>query len=149
MPKLRFSLFTDSAYDISSMRVIKQILKWIFGVAFILAGVLHFIYVDFYLKIMPPFLPAPMFLIRLSGVFEIVLGVLFLIPKFTRLAAFGLIALLFAVFPANTYMATNANLFPEFSQTALYARLPLQFVLIAVIFWFTRRDADGERKTEK
>ncbi len=121
------------------MHIIKQILKWFFGIAFVLAGALHFIYAGFYLKIMPPFLPAPMFLIRLSGVFEIVLGVLFLIPKFTRLAAYGLIALLIAVFPANIYMATNAEMFPEFSQRALYARLPLQFVLMALIYWLARR----------
>ncbi len=122
------------------MPVIKQILKWIFGIAFILAGANHFINAGFYSKIMPPFLPAPLFLIYLSGVFEIVLGVLFLIPKFTRLAAYGLIALLIAVFPANIYMATNAEMFPEFSQQALYARLPLQFVLIALIYWFARRE---------
>jgi uncharacterized membrane protein len=122
------------------MYTIKRILKWLLGIAFVLAGGLHFIYAETYLKIMPPVLPAPLFLVYLSGVFEIALGVLLLIPKFTRLAAWGLIALLIAVFPANIYMATNANLFSEFSPTALYARLPLQLILIALVFWFTRED---------
>jgi len=124
------------------MNLIKQILKWLLGIAFVLAGANHFVNPDFYLKIMPPVLPAPLFLIYLSGFFEISLGVLLLIPKFTRLAAFGLIALLIAVFPANIYMAMNTEFFPEISPTLLWLRLPLQFVIIALVFWHTK---SGER----
>lgn len=120
------------------MRLMKSMTKWLLGAAFIAAGALHFAYAPFYLKIMPPALPAPLFLVYLSGVFEAVLGFLFLIPKFTRRAAYALIALLIAVFPANVYMAANAELFTQYSRSALYLRLPLQFVLIAVVFWFTR-----------
>lgn len=121
-----------------TVRALKQILKYLLAFSFVLAGVNHFINPNFYLKMMPPVLPAHLFLVRLSGVFEIALGALLLIPKFTRLAAFGLIALLIAVFPANIYMAMNAQLFPEFNPLALYLRLPLQFVLIAWAFWFTK-----------
>lgn len=119
------------------MKIIKRILKWLLGIAFILAGINHFLNANFYLKMMPPYLPWHLFLIYLSGVFEIALGVLLLIPKFTRFAAWGLIALLIAVFPANIFMAFNPQMFPEFSRLALYARLPLQFVLIAWAYWFT------------
>ena len=122
------------------MHIIKQILKWIFAAGFVLAGANHFYNTDFYLKIMPPVFPAPLFLIYLSGVFEIVLGALLLVPKLTRLAAYALIALLLAVFPANIYMAANAAMFSEYSPTALYARLPLQIVLIALVFLFTKKD---------
>jgi len=122
------------------MRIIKIILKWILAVAFVLAGINHFINPNFYLKMMPPVLPAPLFLIYLSGIFEIVLGALLLIPKFTRLAAFGLITLLITVFPANVYMAMNAELFPEFNATALYLRLPLQVIIIAWTFWYTKTE---------
>lgn len=104
----------------------------------IAAGAYHFINPNFYLRMMPPVLPAHSFLVYLSGAFEIVLGVLLLIPKFTRLAAWGLIALFIAVYPANIYMALNPELFPEFSSTALYLRLPLQIVLIAWAFWLTK-----------
>ncbi|MEP7038387.1 MAG: DoxX family protein, partial [Acidobacteriota bacterium] len=99
----------------------------------------HFFNSDFYLKMMPPVLPLHLFLIYLSGVFEIALGTLLLIPKYTRFAAWGLTALLIAVFPANIYMAMNTELFSEFSPTALYLRLPIQFVLIAWAFWFTKK----------
>lgn len=122
------------------MRIIKRILKWLFGIAFVLAGANHFLNADFYLKIMPPVLPAPLFLIYLSGVFEILFGALLLVPKYTRLAAFGLIALLIAVFPANVYMALNPQLFSEYSPAALYLRLPLQLVLIGLAFRLAKRD---------
>ncbi len=86
---------------------------------------------------MPPYLPAHLFLVQLSGVCEIALGALLLIPKSTYLAAFGIIALLIAVSPANIYMAQHPELFPEFSVIALYLRLPLQLVLIAWASWYT------------
>ena len=122
------------------MRIIKQILKWLLGIAFIFAGINHFVNPNFYMRIMPPVLPFPLFLIYLSGVFEIAFGILLLIPKFTRLAAWGIVLLLIAVFPANIYMALNAGNFPEFSLAMIYLRLPLQFVLIAWAFWFTREN---------
>jgi len=121
------------------MNLTKQVLKWILGAAFIFAGTNHFINPSFYLRMMPPFLPAPLFLIYLSGVFEIALGVLLLVPRFSRFAAFGLIALLIAVFPANIYMTLHPQLFSEFSPTALYARLPLQLLLIGWAYWYTKK----------
>ncbi len=121
------------------MNFTKVILKWILGAAFIFAGTNHFISPSFYLRMMPPFLPAPLFLIYMSGVFEIALGVLLLVPRFSRFAAFGLIALLIAVFPANIYMTLHPQLFSEFSPTALYARLPLQLLLIGWASWYTKK----------
>ena len=121
------------------MRMTKQILKWIFGIAFIFAGINHFINPDFYLRIMPTYLPWHLFLVYLSGVFEIGLGILLLIPKYQKIAAWGLIALLLAVFPANIFMAMNTGLFPNINPFLIYFRLPLQFVLIAWAFWFTKK----------
>ena len=121
------------------MRILKLTLKWLFGIAFILAGANHFFNAAFYLRMMPPILPAPLFLIYLSGVFEIALGILLLIPRFSRLAAWSLIALLIAVFPANIYMALNPQIFSEFSPAAQNIRLPIQFILIGLAYWFTRK----------
>jgi uncharacterized membrane protein len=120
------------------MALIKTIFKWIFAVAFVLAGANHFVNPGFYTRIMPPVLPAPLLLVYLSGAIEIALAALLLIPKYSRYAAFGLIALLVAVFPANIYMALYPERFPEFSRAALIARLPLQLVLIAWAFWLSR-----------
>jgi uncharacterized membrane protein len=129
------------------MKIIKQILKYLFGAAFILAGANHFINPPFYLKMMPPILPAHLFLVYLSGVFEIIFGVMLLIPRFQKTAAWCLIALLIAVFPANIYMAMNPLLFPEFSVNALYIRLLIQFVLIAWAYWFTENRQSNDRES--
>jgi len=117
-------------------------LKYLFGLSFVLAGLYHFINPAFYLRMMPPFLPWHLFLVYLSGFLEMALGILLLVPKFTRLSAWGLIALLVAVFPANVHMALNPQLFPGLPRVALWLRLPLQAVLIAWAYWFTR----GERE---
>ncbi len=122
------------------MKYVKIILKYILAVAFVQAGINHFLNPQFYMKMMPPVLPAHLFLIYLSGVFEILFGVLLFIPRFSRLAAWLIIVLLIAVFPANIYMAINPQLFPDITQTALYIRLPLQIVLIAWAFWFTKKE---------
>lgn len=121
------------------MKIIKTILKVIFALIFIAAGILHFAASDKFLRIVPPVLPFPLFIVYLSGVCEIALGVMLLIPKYTRFAAWGLIALLIAVFPANIYMALNPPLFPDISPALLYLRLPLQFVLIAWAYWFSNK----------
>ncbi len=54
------------------------------------------------------------------------------------IAAWGLILLLVAVYPANIHMALNPDLYPSMSPAVLWARLPLQFVLIAIGFWLRR-----------
>lgn len=120
------------------MRVLKAILKYLLCVFFVVAGLNHFVNPAFYLKIMPPYLPLHHFLVYLSGFFEIALGLLILIPVWTRSAAWGLIALLIAVFPANLHMALNPELYPEINPIALWLRLPLQAVFIAWAYWFTR-----------
>lgn len=120
------------------MKVIKTILKVIFALIFIAAGILHFVASDNFLRIVPPVLPFPLFIVYLSGIFEFALGIALLIPKYSRFAAWGLVALLIAVFPANIYMAMNAHLFPDIDPALVYLRLPLQFVLIAWGYWFTK-----------
>jgi uncharacterized membrane protein len=119
------------------MDKLKLAFQYLLAIFFILAGANHFLNADFYLKMMPPYLPWHLFLVYLSGVFEIILGIMVIIPKLTRIAGWGLIALLIAVFPANLHMALNPDLFPNISSVALWIRLPLQAVLIAWAYWYT------------
>jgi uncharacterized membrane protein len=108
------------------------------AVFFVGAGVSHFANPDFYVRIMPPYLPAHLELVYLSGVLEILGGLAVLIPGIRGLAGWGLILLLLAVYPANLHMALHPELFPSVSTLALYTRLALQFVLIAWAYWATR-----------
>jgi uncharacterized membrane protein len=111
--------------------------KCVYGVMFVAAGVMHFVSPGFYMKIMPPYLPYQRTLVLLSGGIEIALGVLLLIPDTSRWAAWGLIALLIAVFPANIYMYKNAKEF-SISPLILFLRLPLQGLLILWAYAYTR-----------
>lgn len=124
--------------------MLKMILKYLLCVFFALAGLNHFINPAFYLKIMPPYLPWHLFLVYLSGFFETALGVIVIIPAVRRIAAWGLIALLIAVFPANVHMAINPELYPAISPLVLWLRLPLQGVFIAWAYWYTRPDVRQE-----
>jgi uncharacterized membrane protein len=122
------------------MRTFKIVMKYLFALIFIAAGINHFRNPEFYMRIMPPYLPWPSALHLTAGFFEAALGVLLLIPRFQKLAAWGLIALLLAVYPANIHMAVNHQLYPDLPMVFHWIRLPLQFVMIAWAWWFTRPD---------
>lgn len=109
----------------------------VLGIVFVLAGGAHLAFPAPYVKIMPPWLPAPLLLVYASGLCEVALGV-GMFTRFAPLAAWGLIALLIAVFPANIHMALHPELTPKVPPTALWARLPLQGAFIAWAYWFTR-----------
>ena len=130
------------------MPIFKSVVRVLYGAAFIFAGVSHFTNRDFFASIVPQYLPWPALLVYISGVAEILLGGLLMVPMTSRQAAWGLIVLLIAVFPANIHMAMNPQLFPDISLTALLVRLPLQLVFIAIAYWFTRR-SKLEVKSEK
>lgn len=107
---------------------------WLLGLLFIAAGLYHFANPAFYIAIMPPYLPWHRELVFLSGVAEVALGALVLVPRTQRLASWGLIALLVAVFPANVHMVLHPELFPSIPVWALWARLPLQGVMVAWVY---------------
>lgn len=112
-------------------------MKWVLGVFFVLAGAAHFVRPAIYMRIMPPYLPWHRGLVYLSGLCEVVLGVLVLIPRYSVPAAWGLIALLIAVFPANVHMVMNPRSFSMINPLLLWLRLPLQGVLIAWAYAYT------------
>jgi uncharacterized membrane protein len=113
-------------------------LKVVFAVFFVGAGINHFLRTGFYLRMMPTYVPLHLEAVYVSGLAEIALGLLLLVPRTSVVAAWGLIALLVVIFPANVHMATHPATFPELSPTALWIRLPFQPLMIAWAFWFTR-----------
>ena len=119
--------------------IFDKIATCLFALLFVAAGANHFINMDFYVSIMPPYLPAHVELVMLSGVFEVLGGVGLMLPQSRRIAAIGVILLMIAVFPANVYMAMTPEQFPQFSVLALYLRLPLQFVLMAWAWWIFKQ----------
>ena len=122
---------------ISKARTIARVVASMFYVG---AGLMHFLRPAPYVKIMPPFLQWPLELVYVSGAAEVAGGLGLLAPTLRRAAAWGLVALLVAVFPANIYMAlaqvqVTANPAPGW---LLWARLPLQALLIWWVLWCTK-----------
>ena len=105
---------------------------------FINVGVDHFVNPDFYLNIMPPSFPLHAEAVYISGFFEVVGGISLLIPRLRKIAGWGLVALLIAVYPANIYMAITPQAFPDIPVTLLYVRLAFQFVFFYWAYSVTR-----------
>ena len=112
-------------------------LRILLALAFVTAGVLHFVKREPYLAIMPPWLPAHALLVQLSGLAELAGGIGLLIDRWRRAAGIGLMVLLLAILPANVQMLLNyqARGAPAGEITLLWLRLPLQLVLMAAVWW--------------
>ncbi|MBL4762192.1 MAG: DoxX family protein [Gammaproteobacteria bacterium] len=123
--------------------MLKEFALWLFALLFIAAGINHFVHPAFYLSIMPAYLPAHAMLVVISGVFEILGGIGLMIKRTRKLAGIAVILLMIAIFPANLYMAMEPEQFPQFSMLSLYLRLPLQFALIAWVWWVSSDPQDS------
>ncbi len=108
------------------------------SVFYVAAGINHFWHPEFYLRIMPPLLPWHFDLIEISGACEISFGLLLLFSSTRRLAAWGIILLLIAVFPANIQMMLNSWGESNPKLWISIARLPLQIVLIWWAYSFAK-----------
>ncbi len=116
----------------------KNAFLYLMALAYILAGINHFVHPDFYLKMLIGFLPYPNELNIISGAAEILLGIGLMIPQTRIISAWGIILLLIAIFPANINMALNKEQW-DFSAAMLYLRLPIQFLLIWWAFIYTKK----------
>ncbi len=108
-------------------------------------GFLHLITPDFFVAIIPKGLPNPEWLNVISGLAEIVLGVYLLEPRTRVYAAWGVIALVIAVFPANVNMMLE-NIGPDGPGTGSpvvnWVRLPFQIVFGLWAYMFTKDPAE-------
>lgn len=109
------------------------------GVLYVGAGVAHCVATRMYESAVPDYLPAHRELVLISGVAEIAGGLGVMFPATRRAAAWGIVALLIAVFPANIWMAQHPERFSTIPGWALWFRLPLQAVLIVWAWRYTRR----------
>jgi len=126
---------------LARMKIAKRVLLFVMAAFYVVGGIQHFRVPDFYIPMMPPYLPWHAQLVFLSGVAEVLCGIGVLIPATRKYAAWATIALLIAVFPANIHVAVN-NV-PVFGATEGpgpigFVRLPFQLVLIAWAWWYTK-----------
>ncbi len=129
------------------MRAVRSFLRWVIAVFFLIAGLNHFRVPEMYVAMMPAWVPAPATVNVIVGLAEFVGGLGLIFAATRRLAGWGLIALLIAIFPANVHAALIGRM-PGFdvSPLVLWLRLPLQAVFIAWLWWTAvRRTPDDER----
>lgn len=116
----------------------KNISLYLMAAIYFFAGLNHLRAPEMYLKMMPPYLPAPYLLVIASGLIESALGLLLLWTPARPWAAWGIMALLIAVFPANLYMfQMRDSLFQQIPIWILALRLPAQILLIRWAYSFT------------
>ena len=123
-----------------------RLARTLMGVLYVAAGTLHFVATETYMRIVPSYLPAHRSLVLISGAAEIAGGLGLLVPQTRagqpgRAAAWGLIALLIVVFPANLTTITEHARFSQIPLWAAWLRLPLQLPLIYWAWRYTRLDS--------
>lgn len=138
---VRTANMTAMAHQLSTRQATMQkILLVLAALLFATSGTMHFVANEAFARIVPPYIPDARLAVYLSGLAEIAGALGLLIPKLRRWAGWGLVLLLICVFPANLHMATACIQIPGHAipQWALWARLPLQAVLIACVWWCSR-----------
>ena len=116
----------------------KLITIYLMSLFYISIGIKHFINVDWFMKIMPPYLPYHKELVYLSGIFEIILGLMLIFEKTRFFAGWGLIFLLIAVFPANIYLAQTNGAAMNTPPAVAWGRLPFQAIFIILAYWHSK-----------
>ena len=110
---------------------------------FLVGGRAHFTSTEFFVSIVPPYVPMPRLTVYVTGVLELIGAIAIWIPAWRSWAGIGLFALTVCVTPANIYMWLNPQLFPTINPAFLSWRLVAQVVLLAIIWWSTRPETAG------
>lgn len=120
----------------------KSFLRWVLTVVMVAQGINHIVNPDPFVAMMPVELPWPLGLVMVSGIAEIAGGLGLIVPATRRAAAWGLVLLYVAVFPANVNMALNDIPLAgrDLPAWALWGRLPFQIMFIAWAWWMTKPD---------
>ena len=124
--------------------ILKKITIYIMAFFYIKVGVKHFVDPEWFLYIIPPYFTfIGLELVYISGAFEILLGLLLIFQKYRKIAAYGLILLLIAVYPANIFLAFNELPQQQIgisSFAASWIRLPIQFIFIGLAYMHSKID---------
>ncbi len=120
------------------MKQLKQGMRYLLGLFFVLAGVYHFVNPGFYTNIMPDYLPMHYPLVLLSGVTEVLAGAMLFYGPTVRPGAWGIVAMLVVFFAVHVHMLVHADRYSNVPVWGLWLRILVQFPFIAWAWWFTR-----------
>jgi uncharacterized membrane protein len=113
------------------LKVFWTIVRILFALFMVYAGVQHFVKPDFYIPFVPSFLPFTKAIIYVSGLIEVILGLMLFIPKYIKIGALGIMFLMFLFLPIHVWDVFSDTPAIGSSQAALI-RLPIQFLFIAI-----------------
>jgi uncharacterized membrane protein len=113
---------------------------------YLLAAINHFWHERFYVHTMPDHYAHPETLIRLSGIAEFMGGIGLLLPFTRRTASLGIATMLIVFFDVHIYMLRHAERFPEAPRWLLWARISLQFALIAWALYYFRPRTNADTR---
>ena len=124
---------------------IKNTTIYTMSILYIIIGIKHFTHTDFFIAIVPKFITWKKEAVLISGIFEIGLGLLLLFKITRKFAAYGIILLLIAVFPANFYLFISEIAREKISISKYQAliRMPFQIPLIIIAYWQSK---EGESR---
>tara|TARA_B100000029_G_scaffold481159_1_gene529949 strand:- start:871 stop:1236 length:366 start_codon:yes stop_codon:yes gene_type:complete len=120
------------------MKIFKYTTLYIMSIFYVNVGVKHFVDPDWFMQIMPPYLPYHKELVYISGMFEILFGLMLIIQRTRLYAGYGLILLLIAVFPANIYLAQTNGSAMNISPEIAWGRLPFQALFISFAYMHSK-----------
>ncbi len=113
------------------MKIVWIVVRVIFALFMIYAGIQHFVKPDFFIPFVPSFLPFTKTVIYASGILEIVLGIMMIIPKYAKQGALGILLLMLVFLPIHVWDVFSAT--PAIgSHKAALIRLPVQLLFIAL-----------------
>tara|TARA_A100001234_G_C12641650_1_gene392246 strand:- start:6413 stop:6856 length:444 start_codon:yes stop_codon:yes gene_type:complete len=123
------------------MLIIKNITIYIMSFLYIIVGIKHFVDVEYFVSIVPNYISWKKEAVFISGFFEILLGILLLFHKTRKIAAWGIIMLLIAVFPANIYLYVSEipRDILNISKIDALIRMPFQIPLIVISYWHSKK----------
>ena len=124
------------------MKYFKLLTIYFMSISYTYVGIRHFIDPDFFLAIMPNYLTFHLEFVYISGIAEVILGLMLLSKKTRKTGAIGIIILLIFVFPANIHLVQS-----ELSQSLLGVtksqsiyRLPFQGLFILIAYWHSKNN---------
>ena len=130
------SKFLSHNYGIMSPKTLKTISRYTMSFFYVSVGLNHFINPEWFVKIVPPVLSDISYeLVYVSGICEVLFGVLICVSITRYYAAWGLILTLSAVFPANIYLAQTNGVAMETTSAVAWYRLPFQSLFIVLAYW--------------
>jgi uncharacterized membrane protein len=110
--------------------------QYLFGLLFIIAGANHFRIPKIYARIMPPYIPSKNLWVMLSGIAEMIAGLILLNPETQVIAAWAIIGMLVLFIPVHIFMLQDEKASLKLPKWVLYIRIPLQLVLIYWVYLY-------------